>query len=140
MKQRCLNPRNKDYGRYGGRGIKVFPEWMEFKPFKEWALSHGYAAGLTIERIDNDKGYGPENCEWKTVQDQAINRDFNSSRSGTRGVSWHKRLCRWHARVIHKGKVAYSEYFEDFEEAVRAVEKQRSIIFNKKEEYYGSSK
>ena len=130
MKQRCLNSKNKDYGRYGGRGITVCPAWMEFEPFQQWALLHGYADGLTIERVENNKGYGPENCEWKTRQDQAINRDFHPSMSGERGVSWHKHLCKWYARVIHKRKVAYSEYFDDFEEAVQAVKRQRYIIFN----------
>jgi hypothetical protein len=129
MKQRCSNSKNKNYDRYGGRGITVCPEWMEYKPFQEWALSHGYATGLTIERVENNKGYGPENCEWKTRQDQAINRDFHPSLSGERGVSWHKHLCKWYARVIYKRKVVYSEYFDEFDEAVKAVKIQRSIIF-----------
>ena len=129
MKQRCLNSKNKDYGRYGGRGITVCVDWMNFDPFREWALSHGYADGLTIERVGNDKGYEPENCEWKTRQEQAINRDFSPSLSGERGVSWHKGIGKWYARVIYKRKVAYSEYFDDFNEAVQAVKTHRLIIF-----------
>uniref|UniRef100_A0A6M3JCB1 AP2/ERF domain-containing protein n=1 Tax=viral metagenome TaxID=1070528 RepID=A0A6M3JCB1_9ZZZZ len=130
MKQRCLNSKNKNYGRYGGRGITVCSDWMKFEPFQEWALSHGYSMGLTIERVKNDKGYAPENCEWRTRQDQAINRDFAPSQSGARGVSWHKHLCKWYARVIYKRKVAYAEYFDNFTEAVHAVERQRNIIFH----------
>jgi hypothetical protein len=67
IKTRCNNPNSKDYKNYGGRGIKVCSEW-ENDPaaFAEWALSHGYKKGLQIDRIDNDKGYSPDNCQFIT--------------------------------------------------------------------------
>lgn len=68
MKQRCLNERTRSYATYGGRGIRVCHEWRhDFAAFREWALSHGYADNLTIDRIKSDRNYEPENCQWLTL-------------------------------------------------------------------------
>jgi hypothetical protein len=75
MKTRCNNPKNKRYHRYGGRGIKVCDEWLSFEPFKEWALSNGYTDEMTIDRIDNDGNYEPNNCEWVTIQENLRRRN-----------------------------------------------------------------
>ena len=74
MKQRCINPNSRDYKWYGAKGITVCEEWMEYIPFREWALSHGYEKGLTIERVDVRKGYSPENCTWISISDQQKNK------------------------------------------------------------------
>ncbi len=74
MKTRCYNPANKYYHRYGGRGITVCSEWRKsFTAFKEWALSNGYSDDLTLDRIDNNKGYSPKNCRWVTYAQQMNN-------------------------------------------------------------------
>lgn len=70
MKSRCLNPNTANYKYYGGKGINVCDEWMEFAPFAEWAKEHGYSDNLTIDRKDIDKGYCPDNCEWVTMKHQ----------------------------------------------------------------------
>lgn len=74
MLSRCRNIRLSEYPRYGGREIKVCDEWNDFAVFRSWALRNGYSDNLTLDRIDSDKRYFPENCRWATRAVQAINR------------------------------------------------------------------
>lgn len=75
MKQRCHNEKNPAYPEYGGRGITVCEEWRNnFPAFYAWAMSSGYRDDLSIDRIDNDKGYSPDNCRWETRITQSYNR------------------------------------------------------------------
>lgn len=75
MKSRCYNPKSNNYHRYGGRGIVVCPEWLEsFDNFAEWSYANGYEEGLTIERIDPNGNYCPENCTFITMEEQARNK------------------------------------------------------------------
>lgn len=74
MMQRCNNPKHIAYERYGGAGIKVCDEWKDITAFINWANESGYDRSLTLDRIDNAKGYSPENCKWSTKSEQAINR------------------------------------------------------------------
>lgn len=74
MLDRCRNPNSPIYSHYGGRGVAVCREWRSFETFREWALGHGYADDLTIERVENDRGYSPSNCVWATRKAQARNR------------------------------------------------------------------
>ena len=77
MLRRCYNPNSSSYKWYGGKGITVCDEWRHCKAFREWALSSGYKPGLSIERIDNEKGYSPENCKWISLSEQGKNRSNN---------------------------------------------------------------
>lgn len=75
MKERCSNPNDKNYECYGGRGIKVCEEWQhDFKAFYDWAMAHGYSDDLSIDRIDVDGDYCPENCRWATKWVQSNNK------------------------------------------------------------------
>lgn len=74
MKQRCLNTHRADYRRYGGRGIKVCKEWMNFKNFEKWAISNGYSNKLTLDRVDNNGNYEPINCRWANDDMQRNNK------------------------------------------------------------------
>lgn len=74
IKQRCNNPKNERYHRYGGRGIKFYDGWNDFLTFYNWAISNGWKEGLHIDRINNDGDYEPSNCRIVTQKINSNNR------------------------------------------------------------------
>ena len=131
MKSRCFNPRNVSYIHYGGRGITVCEEWLDIKNFIEWAeRTHPNIEGVTLDRIDNNKGYSPDNCRWVNAYIQGTNQRMKKSNtSGFVGVIKSKSSGRWRARVSTKYTNKHIGCFNIIEEAVLA--RDNYIIENK---------
>ena len=133
MKQRCYNERFSQYKNYGGRGISVCDEWKDdFFSFAEWALSHGYqdppeaekgnrGGALSIDRIDNDKGYSPENCQWIPLRE-------NVKKRKRMGLS--DNCVRMTMRIPHR----LNEFIE--EEAKRLGTSRNAFIISVCADYY----
>ena len=90
INERCNNPHRKEYPRYGGRGIKICNEWRDFSVFEQWAIASGYDENVpkgicTIDRINNDGNYCPENCRWVDMKVQASNRRTPKRNKNTKG-------------------------------------------------------
>lgn len=103
MKQRCLNPKHPSYADYGGRGITVCEEWLSFEGF--FASMGKKPKGKTLERVDNNLGYFPENCEWATPLKQNSNQRHHwDSSTKCRGVHWASNGVSVVAQGMRKGK------------------------------------
>ena len=102
IKSRCHNPNDWNYSRYGAKGIKVCREWLEdTNNFVKWALKNGWSQGLTIERVDNNKGYSPNNCTWIPPHEQYYNRsdtvtDFKNKTRICQHCKEKKNLSEFH--------------------------------------------
>lgn len=127
MKDRCYNKNNKDYARYGGRGIKICTEWLnDYVSFKKWAINNGYQENLTIERKDFDEDYCPENCEWISMSQQQRNKSNNRVMTYN-GES--KILIEWAEQLNIPYNVLCARINErghTFEEAINMPYKRRS--------------
>jgi hypothetical protein len=124
MRYRCYEPKRKNYLHYGGRGITVCEEWLDpmngFENFCQWALSNGFGEGLSLDREDNDKGYGPDNCRWTGRRIQNINkRPSAPNTSGYVGVRRHSSGIGWYGSVKVGNKDFYTGYSKNIEEAAR---------------------
>ena len=112
MKQRVLNKHRPDYKNYGGRGIKICEEWMQFNVFFEWANNNGYEDGLEIDRENNNGNYEPDNCHFVTHKENAQNR----RRKSTWGI--YKVGSKFRI-IIQRDDIRYNGgYANIFEEAI----------------------
>ena len=122
MVQRCNNPKHRYYKNYGGRGITVCEEWLDIATFIVWVeATYPHIEGMTLDRIDNDEGYSPENCTWSDKTTQCINqRTRKDNKSGVVGVHYHKGNVKWAAYISITNTRKHIGYFDSIEEAVLA--------------------
>ena len=120
MKQRCDNPKIRSYKNYGARGISYCDEWRDFVPFMKWAMVNGYDDKLTLDRIDNNDNYCPDNCRFSTKRIQNINkRPSRPNRSGYVGIKSHSSGKGWYGSVKINNKDYYTGYSMDLLTAVK---------------------
>lgn len=123
---RCTNPSSTRYEYYGGRGITVCAEWLDsFSSFASWSLENGYKENMEIDRIDNSRGYCPENCRWIDHKTNSRNRGVKrTNKTGCAGVSWRPSKTgfggAWRVGITVDGRHINIGTFHDFDDAVSA--------------------
>lgn len=118
MRHRCNNIQHKAYPNYGGRGITVCPQWGSYEQFAR-DMGPKPTQQHSLDRIDNNQGYYPENCRWATRLEQQRNLRINKhNKSGVSGVRYSARDKRWVARGFYNGKTQELYYGVDYFEAV----------------------
>lgn len=119
MKARCNNPNHTYYANYGGKGITVCDEWNDFISFQEWALKNGYSDALTIDRIEVNEGYSPDNCRWASMKVQENNRS-NNRLITFNGITMS--VAKWAEKSGVPYKTLYTRLFQLHWELERALQ------------------
>lgn len=132
IKTRCFYPNHDAYKNYGGRGVTMCEEWKNsFVSFKSWAIENGYSDNLTIDRINVDGNYCPENCRWVSMSFQEFNKRISKrNTSGHTGVSFKKKDKRWIAYIVVQGKHHHLGSFLCIEDAITARETAEKKYFD----------
>ncbi len=134
MKSRCNNPNNPKYSYYGGKGITLCDEWLDFNIFYDWSINNKYSENLTIDRINSNKNYEPSNCRWVNKQIQMLNKSGNkNSTSKYKGVSFSKDNLTnpWRASIKYNDNWYNLGYFATEDAAAIAYDtKAKSLDIN----------
>lgn len=130
MKNRCHNEQSNGYKYWGGRGISVCDEWRtSFESFRDWALLNGYSDELTIDRIDNDGNYEPDNCRWATMLTQIRNKRYKENKLNVKGV--YRRGNKYRAYIGVDYKTISLGSFDTLLEASEARKQAEAKYFSK---------
>lgn len=125
IKQRCYNPSCDAYPRYGGRGIIMCSEWLNNpQAFYEWAMTNGYRDDLSIDRIDNDKGYSPDNCRWATRKQQQNNLSI-TIKVEINGV--YKSLRQW----SEESGIYFNTLYKRYKKGVTGIDLIKEVQLSK---------
>lgn len=122
IKDRCFNKSNERYHKYGGRGITICDEWKyDFQSFYDWSIDHGYEEGLSIDRINNDGNYEPNNCRWIALGLQQHNKGIQiNNKSGTTGVCYDNTRKQWRSYIKVNNRHIDLGYYNDIGNAIKA--------------------
>lgn len=136
MIQRTNNPEKDNYHYYGGRGITCCEKWESFNVFADWALGNGYKDNLEMDRIDNDKGYQPDNVrfipKYQNMQNTGLSK---KNTSGVKGVSFNKYKRKWMATITIEGRQIQLGAYIKKEEAVISRKTAEKLLFGENSFY-----
>jgi hypothetical protein len=131
MKQRCYNPKMRQFDDYGGRGIRVCDRWVNsYRNFLE-DMGHRPDYTFSIDRIDGDGDYTPGNCRWATRTQQVRSRRlFKNSTTGHTGVLYDKRVDRYRPHIRVGGQRLYFGYYDNLEDAIKVRKMAKEVYFD----------